>query len=82
MLEMYQNKNGNYTVLLNGRHVANLVDMGLFDTGERLPGWHVMSLTSGRKNGRKRYGTPQDAIRAYFRRKAVVVQPSDIGEIA
>ena len=80
-LEMYRNPNGNYTVLLNGRHIANLVDSGQFHTGERLPGWHIISLTTGRKNGRKRYSKMQDAIRAYFKRLAIIVQPSDIVEI-
>jgi hypothetical protein len=72
-LEMYATPNGNYAVLLNGQHVANLVDSGLWHTGERTPGWHIISLTAGRRNGRKRYNQPQDAIRAYFKRLAIVI---------
>jgi hypothetical protein len=45
-------------------------------------GWQTMSQTSAHKNGRNRYPTPEAASKSYFGRKAVVISPSDIGEIS
>jgi hypothetical protein len=80
-LEMYQMPNGNYGVLINGNLYAKIVNCGLGSNGQGL-GWQTMSQTSAHKNGRNRYPTPEAAAKSYFGRKAVVISPSDIGEIA
>jgi hypothetical protein len=45
-------------VLRGDLHIANVV--------ETPTGWQTMYLGTGRRNGRKRYGYPSEAIHAFF----------------
>jgi hypothetical protein len=84
-LEMYQMPNGNYGVLLNGNLIAKVVNCGERASAVEINagthhtidlGWQVMSQTAAHKNGRKRYEDPQKAVKTYFGRKAIVIDPS------
>ena len=73
-LEVEPRDGGNFKVFLNGLHVANLVRIPTFSAEyEGLKDrWQVISLTSRRKNGRKRFEYPEEAIQSYFGRKATL----------
>ena len=73
-LEVELKDGGNFKVFVNGLHLANLVQTPTTTEAGTVNMWHVMSLTAGRKNGRGRYEQPEDAIKAYYGRKASVKQ--------
>jgi hypothetical protein len=53
-------------------HLANLVPTPTQTENGAVEKWHIISLTSRRTNGRGRYDQPEDAIKAYYGRKAMV----------
>jgi hypothetical protein len=73
-LEVELKDGGSFKVLVNGLHLANLVQTPTTTEAGIMNMWHVMSLTASRKNGRGRYEQPEDAIKAYYGRKATVKQ--------
>jgi hypothetical protein len=73
-LEVELKDGGNFKVFVNGLHLANLVQTPTTTEAGTVSMWHVISLTSSRKNGRNRYETPEAAIKAYYGRKATVKQ--------
>lgn len=71
-LEVEPRDGGSFKVFVNGLHLANLVPTPTQTDNGAVEMWHIISLTSGRKNGRGRYETPEAAIKAYYGRKATV----------
>jgi hypothetical protein len=71
-LEVELQDGGYFKVFVNGLHLANLVSTPTQTENGAIEKWHVISLTAGRKNGRRRYDQPEDAIKAYYGRKAMV----------
>lgn len=72
VIEVELRDGGAFKVFVNGLHLANLVSSPTQTNNGAIEMWHVLSLTSARRNGRGRYETPEAAIKAYYGRKATV----------